>query len=51
MGKGLIILFAFLLSIIGDYIIYPRILFPIGIFILYFGFGKTFLNLLVLNPG
>ena len=51
MGKGLITLFASLLSIINDYTVYPRILFLIRIFVLYFSFGKISLNSLVLNPG
>ena len=51
MEKRLIILFAFLFGIIGDYTVYLRILFSIGILVLYLGFGKIFLNLLVLNPG
>ena len=51
MGKGPMILFAFLLGIIGDYTVYLRILFPIGIFTLCFGFRRIFLNLLILSPG
>ena len=51
MGKGPITLFAFSLGIISNYIVYPRILSPIGILILYLGFKRTSLNLLVLNPG
>ena len=50
MGKGLITLSTSSLGIINNYIIYLRILFLIGIFILYFGFKKISLNLLVLNP-
>ena len=50
MEKGLITLFVFLLGIIGDYTVYLRILFPIGIFALRFGFRKISLNSLVLNP-
>ena len=42
---------AFLFGIISNYTVYPRILSLIGIFVLYLGFGKIFLNLLVLNPG
>ena len=49
--KKLITLFAFLLGIIGDYTVYLRILFLIRILILYLGFKRTSLNLLVLNPG
>ena len=44
-------LFASSLGIIGDYTVYPRILFPIGILVLYFGFKKISLNSLVLSPG
>ena len=44
-------LFAFSFSIIGDYTVYLRILSPIGILILHFGFKKIFLNSLVLSPG
>ena len=51
MEKRLITLSASLLGIISDYTVYLRILFPIGIFALYLGFGKTSLNLLVLSPG
>ena len=51
MEKRLITLFTFLLSIINYYTVYLRILSLIGILILYLGFGKTFLNLLVLSPG
>ena len=51
MEKGPMTLFAFLLGIISDYTVYLRILSLIGIFVLRFGFGKTFLNLLVLSPG
>ena len=51
MGKKPMTLSAFLLSIIGDYTVYLRILFPIGIFTLYLGFGKISLNLSVLSPG
>ena len=49
--KKLITLSAFLLSIISDYTVYPRILFLIGIPVLYLGFRKISLNLLVLSPG
>ena len=42
---------AFLLGIIGDYTVYPRILFPIGILALYLGFERISLNSLVLSPG
>ena len=51
MEKKPITLSASLLGIINDYTVYPRILFLIGILVLYFGFKRTFLNLLVLNPG
>ena len=51
MGKGPITLFAFLFGIINNYTVYLRILFPIGIFTLCLGFGRIFLNLLVLSPG
>ena len=49
MEKRLITLFASSLGIINHYTIYPRILFPIGIFALRFSFGRIFLNLLVLS--
>ena len=51
MEKRPIILFTFLFSIMNNYTVYLRILFLIGIFILYLGFRKISLNLLVLNPG
>ena len=51
MEKGPITLSASSLGIIGDYIVYLRILFPIGILILYLGFRRISLNLLVLSPG
>ena len=51
MEKRPIILSASSLDIIGDYTVYTRILFPIGILALYLGFKKTSLNLLVLSPG
>ena len=51
MEKKPITLFAFSFDIISDYTVYPRILFLIGILVLYFGFKKTSLNLLVLSPG
>ena len=51
MEKKPITLSAFSLGIIGDYTVYPRILFPIGILVLRFGFGKISLNSSVLSPG
>ena len=51
MGKGPMTLFASSLGIIGDYTVYLRILFPIGILALRLGFGRISLNLLVLSPG
>ena len=51
MGKRPITLSASSLGIISNYTVYPRILFPIEIFALCFGFGRISLNLLVLNPG
>ena len=51
MEKRPMTLFAFLLGIISDYTVYPRIFFPIGILVLCLGFGKISLNSLVLNPG
>ena len=51
MEKRLITLSAFSFGIINDYTVYPRILFPIGTLVLCLGFGKTFLNSLVLSPG
>ena len=51
MEKKPITLSAFSLGIINNYTVYLRILFPIGTFILYLGFGKISLNLLVLSPG
>ena len=51
MGKGPITLSVFSLGIIGNYTVYPRILFPIGIFALRFGFKRISLNSLILSPG
>ena len=51
MEKKPITLSAFLLSIIGDYTVYLKILSPIRILTLYFDFKRIFLNLSVLNPG
>ena len=51
MEKKPITLSASSFGIIGNYMVYPRILSPIGILALYFGFGKISLNSLVLNPG
>ena len=50
MKKRPITLSAFLFSIIGDYTIDPRILFPIGTLVLYLGFRRISLNLSVLSP-
>ena len=48
--KKPITLSVFSLSIINDYTVYLRILFPIGIFALRFSFGRIFFKLISIKP-